>query len=161
MYMKSFLTGILVVFYMSPFNISGDSMEPVLSDGDVIMTESLTYTDTDPARGDVIVFSGTDEPDKYFVKRIVGLPGETIKISEDNVYVIDEEGNQNKIEEPYLSKSAKAYSLRQIDGTTYQVPEGAYFVLGDNRDSSFDSRSWKNPFVPKNNIVGKYYFMLF
>jgi signal peptidase I len=159
--MKSFLASIIVVFYMSPFNISGDSMEPFLSDGDVIMTESLTYADNEPARGDIVVFYGTDEPDKFFVKRIIGLPGETIKISEDNVYVIDEDGDQTKIEEPYLSKSAKAYSLRQIDGTSYEIPEGSYFVLGDNRDSSFDSRTWKNPFVPKNNIVGKYYFVLF
>ncbi|MBN1494350.1 signal peptidase I [Candidatus Peregrinibacteria bacterium] len=146
---------------MSPFNISGDSMEPVFSDGDIIMTESLTYMLEDPARGDIIVFFGTDEPDKYFVKRIIGLPGETIKISEDNVYLINDKGEQSRIEEFYLNKQAKAYSLRQIDGTVYEVPADSYFVLGDNRDSSFDSRTWHSPFVPKNNIVGKYYFVLF
>jgi len=146
---------------MSPFNISGDSMYPTFEDGQTIMTESLTYTGEDPARGDVIVFYGTDEPDKFFIKRIIGLPGETIKISEDNVYIIDDEGNETKIDEPYLNKKTKVYSLRQIDGTEYQVPEDSYFVLGDNRDSSYDSRTWKNPFVPKNSIVGKYYFVLF
>lgn len=158
--MKSFFSSIIVLFFLSPFNISGDSMYPTFVDGQTIMTESLTYTTDNPARGDVIVFYGTDDPDLFFVKRIIGLPGETIKISEDNVYIVDD-GKETKIEEPYLSKSDKVYSLRQIDGTKYEIPEDAYFVLGDNRDSSFDSRTWDNPFVPKNNIVGKYYFVLF
>jgi signal peptidase I len=145
---------------MSPFNISGDSMYPNFADGSTIMTESLTYLSEEPQRGDVVVFYGTDEPDKFFVKRIIGLPGETIKISEDNVYIVDDEGKETKIEEPYVNKTDKVYSLKQIEGTKYEIPEATYFVLGDNRDSSFDSRTWDNPFVPKNNIVGKYYFML-
>lgn len=159
--MKAFFTGLIVIFYMSPFNISGDSMFPNFIDGETIMTESLTYQTELPQRGDVIVFKGTDEPDKFFIKRIIGLPGETILIREDNVYTIDNDGKEIKIEEPYINKTEKVYSLRQIDGTKYEIPEAAYFVLGDNRDSSFDSRTWQNPFVPKNNIVGKYSFVLF
>jgi len=159
--MKSFLLGLLGFFFTSPFTISGDSMEPIFSHDDVIIAESLTYTSEEPQRGDIIVFHGTDEPDKFFVKRIIGMPGEILKISEDNIYIIDNEGNETKIDEPYLNKSKRVYSLRQIDGTKYEIPEDAYFVLGDNRDSSYDSRTWRNPFVPKKNIVGKYYYVLF
>ena len=153
--MKAFFAAIFTIFFLSPFTISGNSMEPFLSDHDVILVDSYTYNQEAPQRGDVIVFRGTDEPDKFFVKRVIGLPGETVIIREDDVYI-----NETKLDEPYVYSKDKIYSLRQIDGTQYEVPEGKYFVLGDNRDSSFDSRTWRSPFVPKNNIVGKYYTTL-
>lgn len=159
--MKAFLIGTFSFLFMSPFNISGDSMEPLLSHNDTAMFESLTYMLEEPARGDVVVFYGTDEPDKIFVKRIIGMPGETIMIREEKVYIIDEDGNQQQLEENYIKQTDQNYSLRQIDGTTYEVPEGKYFVLGDNRRNSFDSRTWHDPFVPKENLVGKYYYELF
>lgn len=156
--MKTFFTLLFGIWLVMPFTISGDSMEPIFSHGDTIMFESFTYMMEEPQRGDIIVFKGTDEADKFFVKRIIGMPGEVILLREDNVYQIDDEGNEINIEEPYISKNSEIYSLRQIDGTRYEVPEGFYFVLGDNRDFSFDSRTWRNPFVDKKNIVGKYYF---
>lgn len=158
--MKAFLIGAFGFLFMSPFNISGASMEPLLHNGDMAMFESLSYMLEEPMRGDVVVFYGTDEPDKIFVKRIIGMPGETILIREEKVFIVDDNGNEKQITEDYLRNSGREYSLRQIDGTTYKVPEGKYFVLGDNRNNSFDSRTWHDPFVPKENLVGKYYFEL-
>lgn len=159
--MKAFLVGAFGFLFMSPFNISGDSMEPLMSHDDTIMFESLSYVLEDPARGDVVVFYGTDEPDKIFVKRIIGMPGETVLIREEKVFIVDEDGQSTQLQEDYLRNSDQEYSLRQIDGTYYEVPDGKYFVMGDNRNNSFDSRTWHNPFVPKENLVGKYYFELF
>ena len=158
--MKAFLVGIFGFLFMSPFNISGESMQPTLFNNELAMFESLSYMLEEPARGDIVVFYGTDEPDKIFVKRIIGMPGETILLREDKVFIVDEDGNQKQIHEDYLRKQNQEYSLRQIDGTTYNVPEGKYFVLGDNRNNSFDSRTWHDPFIPKENLVGKYYFEL-
>jgi len=161
--MKSFIL-IVGILFSSPFNISGDSMTPNFHDGEAIMIEQFSYFFNSPDRGDVVVFYGTDESEKFFIKRIIGLPGEIIQLSEGDIYRIQENENGEEIkiliDEPYLSNKNKVYSLRQIDGTRYAVPQGKYFVLGDNRDGSFDSRTWKNPFVPKKNIVGKYYFTL-
>ncbi len=159
--MTEFIVSVFGFLFMSPFNISGDSMEPILSHDDTVMFETLTYMLEDPLRGDVVVFYGTDEPDKIFVKRIIGMPGETVLLREGKVFIVDENDDEKLLEENYLRKSGREYSLRQIDGTRYEIPEGKYFVLGDNRDNSFDSRTWHDPFVPKENLVGKYYFELF
>lgn len=159
--MKAFFAALFSLFFLSSFTISGDSMEPFLSHDDLIFVESYGYFDEEPQRGDVIVFYGTDEPDKFFVKRIVGMPGETILLSEDIIYLVDDDGTEIVLEEPYLRNSRNNYSLRQIDGTRYEVPYSKYFVLGDNRNSSFDSRTWNDPFVPKKSIVGKYHSDVF
>lgn len=156
--MKGFLVGVFAVFFMSPFNISGNSMEPTFSNGDTIMFEGLTYAVEAPMRGDVVVFYGTDEPDKIFVKRIIGLPGEEVVIRERRVYI-----NGELLEEPYLGQLSDPANLkmREYDGITYEVPEGKYFMLGDNRQNSFDSRTWNDPFVPLDNIIAKYYFDIY
>jgi len=159
--MKTLLVAVFGFLFMSPFNISGKSMSPFLYDGDTAMFESFTYLIEEPERGDVIVFHGTDEPDKIFVKRIIGLPEETIIMREDKVFIVDQSGDKRQLKEGYLKRTNQDYSLRQIDGTSYKVPKGKYFVLGDNRDNSFDSRVWHDPFIPKENLVGKYYFELF
>lgn len=156
--MKTFFTVLFGIWLMMPFTISGDSMEPVFFHGDTIMFESFTYMVEEPKRGDIVVFKGTDEHDKFFVKRIIGMPGEVILLREGEVFQIDKTGDEIKIEEPYISQDIDVYSLRQIDGTRYEIPDGSYFVLGDNRDFSYDSRTWRDPFVKKKNIVGKYYF---
>lgn len=134
-------------------------MEPALSHDDTIMTEAYFFEE--PQRQDIIVFWGTDEPDKYFVKRIIGMPGETILIREEIVYIVESDGDEVEIDEPYIWRDDDTYTLREIDGTKYEVPYGNYFVLGDNRDSSYDSRTWQNPFVPEENIAGKYAYTLF
>lgn len=158
--MKAFFIYLMIAFSVfEPFNIAGDSMEPTLSHGDVVVIDKNAYDDKEPLRGDVVIFYGTDEENKYFVKRIIGLPGETIKVKEGDLYLI--QGTREiEIYEPYLPEGRRQYTLREIDGTSYQIPEGKYFVLGDNRDNSYDSRTWKSPFIPEENIVGKYYDMM-
>lgn len=154
--MKEFLIGVFGVLFMSPFNIQGDSMEPTFSHDDYIMFETLTYIVEEPVRGDIVVFYGTDEPNKVFVKRIVGMSGESLILKEGKVY-IDEE----LLEEPYkgiYSDDDSKFNFREHDGVSYEVPQGKYLMLGDNRKNSFDSRTWSDPFVPRQNIFGKYYF---
>lgn len=156
--MKGFLIGVFGFLFMSPFNIQGDSMEPTFSHDDYIMFETLTYIIEEPMRGDVVVFHGTDEPKKVFVKRIVGMPGEALVLKEGKVY-IDEE----LLEEPYLgiySEDDSEFNFREHDGVNYEVPQDKYFMLGDNRKNSFDSRTWSNPFVPLEDVFGKYYFKI-
>lgn len=156
--MKEFLLGVFGIFFMSTFNIQGDSMAPTFFHDDYIVFESASYLFEEPARGDIVVFYGTDEPDKIFVKRIIGMPGETVTMRESKVYINDKE-----LTELYLTERSGEpnLSLREIDGINYTVPDGKYFMLGDNRNESYDSRIWHDPFVPQENIVGKYYFELY
>lgn len=155
--MKEFLIGFFGFLFMSPYAISGDSMEPMMSHEDMVMFESLTYVLEEPIRGDVVVFYGTDEYEKIFVKRIIGMPGESVVIREGDVYI-----DGDLLEEPYAMKGDNGeFSFREHDGVTYNVPEGKYFMLGDNRKNSFDSRTWNDPFVPRENLVGKYYYKLY
>lgn len=157
--MKGFLIGFFAFLFVSPYTISGDSMEPTFSHENLIMFESLTYILEEPVRSDIVVFYGTDEYQKIFVKRIIGMPGESVVIRESRIYIDDE-----LLDEPYLVKSYEdsgRFNFREFDGVTYEVPEGKYFMLGDNRKNSFDSRTWNDPFVPRENLVGKYYYKLY
>jgi len=156
--MKEFLLGFFAFMFASPYAISGDSMEPTFSHDDLIMFESLTYTLEEPMRGDIVVFYGTDEFYKIIVKRIVGMPGESVVMREGDVYI-----NGELLEEPYANKGSNGgrFNFREFDGVTYEVPEGKYFMLGDNRKNSYDSRTWNDPFVPRENLVGKYYYELY
>jgi signal peptidase I len=157
--MKEFFIYIFSFWLMTSFTVSGDSMEPTFSHDDVIVVESYVFEE--PQRYDIVIFWGTDESDKQFVKRIIGLPGETILIREDRIFIVEDNGDETEIEEPYIWKNEETYTLREIDGTRYDVPEGYYFVLGDNRDASYDSRTWHSPFIPEENIAGKYSYTLF
>ena len=134
--------------FFSLFNISGESMEPNLSNDDVIFVDHIAYFFSAPARGDVVLFYGTDEPDKIFIKRIIGLPEETVKLDDGDIYITFDERTFQYHEDyvTYPDNSEK----------TYEVPEDKYFVLGDNRRNSYDSRTWSDPFVPGDNIIGKY-----
>ena len=89
------------------------------------------------------------------------MPGETILLREEKIYLVEEDSDEEELKESHRTFPATVNSLKQLDGVTYAVPEGKYFVLGDNRDNSFDSRTWKDPFVPKESIVGRYYYTVF
>jgi signal peptidase I len=131
-------------FFVEPFYIPSASMLPALRPGDRILVDKLSYRLGEPARGEIIVFYGPEDsghPDEIFVKRIVGLPGEHLFIAGGKTYV---EGV--RIREPYLK------SLPNGDFHTVVVPKDAYFVMGDNRGNSFDSRYWGA--VPKDLIIG-------
>jgi signal peptidase I len=169
-------------FLVTPFDIYGPSMcdnlniineECTQGYGEKIIINKAGYYIDEPDRGDIIIFKPRFSDEKYFIKRIIGLPGETVEIINGYVYVTnDTNPTGTKLEEPYLSEtnSGKTKSFPK-GGKIFQVPEGEYFVLGDNRNASTDSRScFHNPynqactdgiedaFVPRNMIAGRAWF---
>lgn len=123
------------------FQVRGSSMEPALHDGQYLIISKLIYWLHPPERGDIIVFHPPGNPDDDYIKRVVGLPGEQIEIRNGTVWV-----NGIVIEEPYVLNPG-SYS------GTWNLEEGEYFVLGDNRRNSSDSHTWGE--LPRGNIVGK------
>ena len=129
-------------FYVAqPFFVRGASMEQSFQDGDYLIIDEISYRLGEPKRGDVIVFKAPVGGAQFLIKRIIGLPGETIAIREGMVMI-----NDQKLVEDYLNESTPG-DINRVLG------EGEFFVLGDNRDASFDSRQWG--VLPKDNIVGK------
>jgi len=126
------------------FKVEGESMEPNLHNGEYILVNKVDYMLHSPHRGDVIVFRAipAGQPDKDFIKRVVGLPGETVQIKSNTVYI-----NGKPLAENYQRQPMN------YDFPKERVPAGDYFVLGDNRSNSEDSHLWK--WLPKNDIVGK------
>jgi signal peptidase I len=127
--------------------IPSSSMEPTLEINDRLIIEKITYHLREPQRGDVVVFSPTDVLKQQdfkdaFIKRVIGLPGETIEVRNGQVYV-----NGEPIAERYIAEEPN------YDYGPVTVPNGEYLVLGDNRNNSYDSHYWG--FVPKKNIIGK------
>lgn len=137
-------------FVASPFEMQGDSMLPTLRPDDLVMVDKLTLRMREPRRGDVVVLSPPHQPDQYYVKRVVGLPGETVKFSRGEVVIDSEQRSEGStLSEPDL---LEATGSEASGGQSFYVPVGSYFVLGDNRDASSDSRSWGA--LPRANIVG-------
>ena len=122
------------------------SMIPVVQPGDRLIINRLSYLLCDPERGDIVMFANPDNEKKNYLKRIIGLPGEKLEIRAGLIYINDSE---NPLFEPYLN------DLPNGDFGPYNIPEGCYFMLGDNRDNSLDAREWKNKYVKKEKIVGK------
>ena len=140
---------LLITYVVQAFKVQGSSMSPELSDGERILVNKLVYQLGDIERGDVVVFWYPEDPDLSFIKRVVGLPGEIVEIRNGRVYVDGE-----LIEEAYVSPERadnRSYAARE-------VKPGHYFVLGDNRRGSNDSRSWG--FVPKRYIYGKAFVLI-
>lgn len=130
-------------FFIKPFYVKGASMEPTFFDHEYLVIDEISYRFKEPVRGDIVVFRYPRDPKQYFIKRIVGLPGETIQITGNGVFV-----NGDRVEEAYL---AEGEQTRGEIVVTLQPDE--YFVLGDNRSFSLDSRSF-GP-LPRQYIVGK------
>jgi len=129
-------------FYVAqPFFVRGASMEQSFHDGDYLIIDEISYRFGDPNRGDVIVFKAPTGDAQFLIKRIVGLPGETVAIRAGVVMI-----NGEKLVEKYLNESTPG-DINRVLG------EEEFFVLGDNRDSSFDSRQWG--VLPNENIVGR------
>lgn len=120
------------------------SMEHTIEVDDCILGFQLAYMFGGPERGDIVIFPYPDNPEITYVKRVIGLPGETVEIKNGAVYVDGE-----AIVEPYLKEEMKG------EYGPYVVPEGCYFMLGDNRNSSQDSRKWKNTYLKKEDIMAK------
>jgi len=123
------------------------SMEHTIEVGDCILGLQLAYTFTSPERGDVVIFPYPDNPETTYVKRVIGLPGETVEIKNGSVYI-----NGEAIAEPYLKEEMRG------EYGPYVVPEDCYFMLGDNRNSSQDSRKWANTYLKEEDIMAKVLF---
>lgn len=141
---------VIYMFLLRPFQVNGDSMFPNFKNTEYVLTNLITLRFHKPVQGDVIVFKAPPEPDKDFIKRVIGLPGDTIMVQNGDVYV-----NGNKFDQSsFLQPDVKTYGGSFLkDGDTVTVPAGEYFVMGDNRPYSSDSREWG--FVPEANIIGE------
>lgn len=125
-----------------------ESMENTILPEDRLIGNRLAYLFQGPQRGDIIIFEYPDNVEEKYIKRIIGLPGDLVTISDGKIYI---NGSEEPLEESYL----KEEWLYGNDGLQYQVPEDSYFVMGDNRNRSWDSRYWKNTFVQREQIIGK------
>lgn len=123
------------------------SMENTFMIGEKVVTYRLAYLFSDPKRGDIVVFQAPDSPEEDYVKRVIGLPGETVEIKDGSVYI-----DGKPLEETYLKEPMTG------EFGPFVVPEGHYFMMGDNRNISYDARYWENKYVAKDKIRGKALF---
>ena len=150
---------LIYLLVTQPHQVNGNSMYPNFHDGEFLLTDKLTYKFRPPSRGDVVVFTAPPAArcpaglNCDFIKRIVALPGEQIKIENRKIYI-----NGEHLVEPYLSPEIVTNSGSTLksflpEGVRQTIPDGNYLVMGDNRNASSDSRDWG--LVEKNKIVGK------
>ena len=137
-------------FVFQPFFVKGQSMEPNFLEGDYLIIDEFSYHFIrDPQRGEVVIFKYPNNPSQRYIKRIVGLPGETVQIKDGRINIYDEKGVPQILDESdYLPDSQRTPGDIEI-----QLGENEYFVLGDNRLFSFDSRRW-GP-LPEEYIIGR------
>jgi signal peptidase I len=141
-------------YLIQPFYVKGASMQPNFHDHEYLIVDEISYRFKAPERGEVIVFRYPKNPQEYFIKRIIGLPNEEVLITEGKVVIFNDENKNGKIlEEEYLEENLNTYNNNEIK---VQLSEDEYFVLGDNRSASKDSRSF-GP-VNKSFITGKILF---
>ena len=139
----------IYLLVLQPHKIKGDSMQPNYPDGEFLLTDKVTYRFKKPERGDVIVFDAPGSQSEEYIKRIIGLPGEKVNISDGSVFV-----NGIKLQEDYLNKTLiTSPGSFALEGKEIMVPTDNFFVLGDNRIASSDSRTWG--FVGKEKINGR------
>jgi signal peptidase I len=138
------ICALLITYVVQAFKVQGTSMSPQLTDGERILVNKFIYHFRPIARGDVVVFWYTEDPDVSFIKRVVGLPGDSVEIRAGKILV-----NGELLDEPYV----KPEHLDRRSFSVQEIRPGHYFVLGDNRRGSNDSRSWG--LVPRRYIYGK------
>lgn len=126
------------IFIAQPYLVAGASMDPSYATGHYIIVDQITYNFQDPKRGDVVVFKYPKDPSKFFIKRIIGLPGEMVSLKQGVPFITNEEYPEGfTFAEPYLSQENQKIETLEIT-----LSEGNYFVMGDNRKGSSDSRLW-------------------
>jgi len=145
---------VIYVFFFRPFQVNGESMHPTFRDSQYILTSIISLRFHDPEHGQVIVFKAPLDPEKDYIKRVIGIPQDRVSIKDGYVYL-----NGNKLDESaYLKQGIETYGGTFLgDSQEVTVTEGSYFVLGDNRNYSSDSREWG--FVAKENIIGESFFV--
>jgi len=140
-------------FILQPFLVDGQSMEPNYHNQEFLLVDRISYKLTKPKRGQVVIFLFPQDPKEDYIKRLIGLPGETITIQNSQVFI-----NGQKLNEPYLQDATT--TLTDLDATLRKtLGPDEYFVLGDNRAHSSDSREWG--VLPKKNIVGRAWFIIY
>lgn len=136
--------------------VPSPSMENTIMTGDRIIASRLSYRfGKHPERGDIVIFDHQEEEgkeEKRLVKRIIGLPGETVEIKNNRIYI---DRSREPLEEPYLAEKMVMWDC------SFQIPQGCYIMLGDNRNKSKDARFWENPYVPEEAIIAKVKFRYF
>lgn len=136
-------------FIAAPYIVSGASMDPTFESWHYLIIDQVTYRLENPERGDVVVFTYPYDTTRSFIKRVIGLPGETLIIKENSVTIQNKESPEGfLLPEPYITPENRRMGELKI-----ALKEGEYFVMGDNRLASADSRSWGA--LPKENIVGR------
>ncbi len=165
------IVAIIRTFVVSPFQIEGNSMTDTLEHKEYIVINKFRYLFRTPVRGDIVVFRPPTDLSKYYVKRVIGLPGDVVVIRDGYVFLRNKKGEDQKLTEEYLSSlnNGKTYRYPVQSGDTseevFEVPEGQYFLAGDNRQGSLDSRSFAHvdsshsAFVPRENIKGSVWFV--
>ena len=153
----SIAIGVIIAVLINRFvlinaRVPSASMENNIMTGDRLFGYRLAYVNEEVERGDIVIFKFPDDESQLFIKRVIELPNETVTIIDGKVYIDD---NKEPLYEPYLAQ--------EMVGTfgPYEVPENCYFMLGDNRNYSRDSRFWENTYVSKDKILGKALFRYF
>lgn len=148
---------IVYLFFMQPHQVNGRSMFPTFSSGDYLLTNKVSYRVGEPEKGDVVVFHAPEEASCPtgtgcdFIKRILAVPGDTVAVRDNGVYV-----NGERLNETYIPDDYQTLPGKFIEGRTATMGPDEYFVVGDNREFSSDSRVW-GP-ISKSDIVGKAFF---
>ena len=141
------------VFIAQPFIVRGASMEPTFLGGEYLIVDQVTYRFEEPDRGDVVILRFPLDNSVFFIKRVIGLPGETVEIVGTTVTVVTTEGETLTLDEEYVEPGRT-----QEDYGIYTLGQNEYFVMGDNRRASSDSRTWG--VLERDEIVGRAYFRL-
>jgi len=140
------------MFIAQPFVVSGSSMFPTFQDKQYLIVDEISYRLSEPKRDDVVVFKYPGDTSKFFIKRIIGLPNETVEIKGSEVTIVNQEHPEGfKLEQPFVQNKSN-------NDMSFKLTANEYFVMGDNRSGSFDSRSW-GP-VPKKLLTGKAFLRL-
>lgn len=148
-----FIAAILIAFLLKTYiiinaTVPTGSMESTIMPDDDIFGFRLSYINSTPERGDIIIFKFPDNENERYVKRVIGLPGEKVTIKEGQVFI-------NESTEPLKEEYIKEEWTNAAGPYEFEVPEGCYFVMGDNRNNSYDSRYWTNTYVKEEQIIGK------
>lgn len=154
-WITTIVSAIIIVYLITTFvivnaKVPTGSMKNTIMPNDRLIAFRMSYMFSEPEREDIVVFRYPDDEEVLYVKRIIGLPGDTVDIVDGKVYI---NGSDEPLIEDYVT-------VEEMQGSwdTFEVPEDCYFMLGDNRNDSNDSRYWTNPFVSKDKILGKVVF---
>ena len=151
-WIKTIAFAVILAWFITTFlivnaKVPTGSMKNTINEGDRVIANRLSYLLSDPERFDIVVFKFPDNEKEYFIKRIIGLPGETVEIKDGKVYI---DGSDEPLDDSFIAEPM----IPEADAV-YEVPENCYFMLGDNRNNSADSRRWVNKYVKREKILGK------